>query len=194
MSESELAVAQLILRERQSRDRGWWDRMAGCFAEDSRIDISWFTGSGAEFVRESRRMFGRGDRAVHRLCPPAVQVQGDKALAELPLAIDFRVNLADIEADLVSYARSQYRAQLINGTWRIVRFTSIYERDTLTPAIPGTSLDLDPSEFTGHRRSYRCLSWYLSQRGYRIGQDLLGGDRPEAVAHHYQAEFAWLNE
>jgi hypothetical protein len=194
MSEPEIAVAQLVLRERQSRDRGWWDRMAEFFAEDSSVDISWFTGSGAEFVRESRRMSGRGDRAVHRLCPPSIQVQGDKALAELPMAIEFRISLADIEADLVSYARSQYRARLINDTWRIARFTSIYERDTLTPAVPGTSLDLDPSEFTGHRRSYRCLSWYLSQRGYRIGQDLLGDDQPEAVAHHYQAEFAWLSE
>lgn len=38
------AVTQLVLRERQNRDRGWWDDMAGCFAPDAIIEMSWFTG------------------------------------------------------------------------------------------------------------------------------------------------------
>ena len=35
------AVVQLVLRERQSRDRGWWDDMAECFAPEATIDMSW---------------------------------------------------------------------------------------------------------------------------------------------------------
>jgi hypothetical protein len=141
-------VIQLVLRERRSRDRGWWDQMAACFAGDSVVDMSWFTGSGAEFVRESRRMSGGGwgGHSAHRLSPPAVRVRGDRALAELPLAIEFRVSIGGIEADLTSHARSQYRAQQTGGSWRIARITSIYERDTLIPSVPGTRLDIDPQE------------------------------------------------
>lgn len=187
-------VTQLVLRERQSRDRGWYDRMADCFADDSVVDMSWFDGSGAEFVRESRRMSegGWGGRSVHRLSPPAVRVRGDRALAELPLAIEFRITVGGTEADLTSYARSQYRARRIDGTWRIARITSIYERDTLTPSVPGTQLDIDPEEFAGYRPSYRCLAWYQGRLGIDLRPDLLGDDRPEDVARQYEAEADWL--
>ena len=189
-------VTQLVLRERQSRDRGWWDRMAGCFADESVVDMSWFTGSGAEFVRRSRRMSegGWGGRSGHRLSPPAVRVRGDRALAELPLAIEFRITVDGVEADLISYCRSQYRAQRVDGSWRIARVTSIYERDTLTPSVPGTWLDVDPKELAGHRPSYRCLAWYQSRLGIDLRSDLLGDDRPEDVARQYEAEATWLAE
>jgi SnoaL-like domain len=187
-------VTQLVLRERQCRDRGWWDQMAACFADDSVVDMSWFTGSGPEFVRQSRHMAdgGWGGHSVHRLSPPAVRVSRNRALAELPLAIEFRVSVGGTEADLISYARSQYRAQLADGSWRIVRITSIYERDTLVPSLPGTRLDIDAQDLASYRPSYRCLAWYLSQRGLQMRPDLLGDDQPEAVARQYDAEAAWL--
>lgn len=54
------AATQLVLRERQSRDRGWWADWSQCFAEDSIVDMSWFTGSGAEFVHQTQLRFHRG--------------------------------------------------------------------------------------------------------------------------------------
>ena len=111
---------------------------------------------------------------------------------ELPLAIEFRVPVAGIEADLTSYARSQYRAQLLGGFWRIVAITSIYKRDALVPSVPGTRLDIDAQELTGYRPSYRCLAWFLSRRGLPPRPDLLGDDQPEAVTRQYEAEATWL--
>jgi SnoaL-like protein len=138
------AVAQLVLRERQSRDRGWWDAMASCFTPDAVIDMSWFNGPASEFVRLTRERSANGVWGRHRLSPPTVRVIGDRAWAELPLGIEFRAAVNGVEADLVSYARSQYRAERRDGAWRIARITSIYERDTLTPgrhsaSIPRTS-------------------------------------------------------
>ena len=187
-------VTQLVLRERQCRDRGWWDEMAECFAPGSRVEMSWFSGGGAEFVEASRGMSGRGDYAVHRLSPPAVRVRGDRALAELPLTIEFLVTLGGVEAVLASHARSQYRAERADGAWRIARITSIYERDSLTPSVPGTRLDLDPQAFAPYRRAYRCLAWYLDQKGYHVGADLLGDDRPDGAVRQYAAEAAWLTQ
>jgi len=182
------AVAQLVLRERQSRDRGWWDRWAGCFTKDSIIDMSWFTGSGAEFVGQTRLRSTSGVWGRHRLSPPAVQVNRDRAWAELPLGIEFQITVGGVETDLISYCRSQYRVRRTDdGTWRITGITSIYERDCLTPSVPGTTLALDPAVFATYRPSYRCLAWYLRQTGTDVRSDLLGDEQPEAVARHYRA-------
>lgn len=120
-------------------------------------------------------------------------MNGDRAWAELPLGIEFRISVGGIEADLVSYCRSQYRAQRAEGTWRISRITSIYERDQITAAVPGTTLQLDPAAFAALRPSYRCLAWYLRETGDDVRPDLLCDDDPDAVARHYQAERAWLD-
>jgi hypothetical protein len=135
---------------------------------------------------------GWGGHSMHRLSPPAIRVHGNRALAERPLAIEFRITIGDTEADLTSYARSQYRAQLADGSWRIARITTIYERDTLMPSLPGTRLDIDAQDLADYRPSHRCLAWYLSRRGLKLRPDLPGDDQPEAVARQYEAEAASL--
>lgn len=188
-------VAQLVLRERQSRDRGWYEGMAACFAEDSVVEMSWFSGSGAGFVQATRDMAGRGDLAVHRLSPPTVRIDQDRALVELPLVIERRIDVDGVEADIASACRSQYRARYdVDGVWRIVRITSIYEKDSLTPALPNTRLDIDPQVLAAYRPSYRCLAWDLNRKGYQVGDDHLGDDRPEAVQAQYRDEMTWLHE
>lgn len=185
-------VTQLVLRERSSRDRGWWDEMAACFAADSIVDMSWFNGSGADFVRLTRQASQDGVWGRHRLAPPIVQVQGDRAWAELPLAIEFHIDVDGIEADLVSWCRSQYRCRRAAAGWTVVRITSIYERDMLGPSIPGTQLNISPADFQGSRPSYRCLAWYLRRQGKPLRENLLGDDQPGPVTRQYEAERAWL--
>jgi hypothetical protein len=77
MTDPASEVTQLILRERQSRDRGWYDRMLECYAADSIVDMSWFNGPGPEFVRRSQYMsesrHGWGGHSGHRLSPPAIR-------------------------------------------------------------------------------------------------------------------------
>ncbi|WP_113700021.1 nuclear transport factor 2 family protein [Nonomuraea lactucae] len=188
-------VAQLVLRERQSRDRGWYDDMADCFADDAFVEMSWFSGTGADFVEATRAMAGRGDLAVHRLSPPAVRLHGNRALLELPLVIERRIDVDGVEADIASACRSQYRARRgPDGRWRIVRVTSIYEKDTLSATIPGARLDVDPEILATYRPSYRFLAWDLNRKGYDVGNDHLGDDRPDAVQRQYADEFAWLHE
>ena len=140
-------------------------------------------------------MAGRGDYAVHRLSPPAVRVNGDRALAELPLIIEWRVDIDGTEADLASACRSQYRTvRGADGLWRIAAITSIYEKDTLVPVLPGARLAVDAAQLAGYRSSYRFLAWYLNRKGYTVGDHHLGDDRPEAVTEQYQAEHAWLHQ
>jgi hypothetical protein len=187
------AVMQLVLRERQSRDRGWWEEMAACFAPDATIEMSWFSGSAREFIRQTQERSADGVWGRHRLSPPTVRVEGDRAWAELPLGIEFPVVVDGVDGDLVSYCRSQYRAHRRGGTWRLARIVSIYERDLLIPSVPGTTLPIEAADLLRYRPSYRCLAWYFAQRGTPLADSLLGDDQPAPVARHYLGERAWLN-
>ena len=197
MSDDVSAVIQLIMRERQGRDRGWWQQMRDAYAADSIVDMSWFHGPGHEFVRRSQFMAespsGWNGHSVHRIAVPTVHIHGDRAWAEVPVTIEFRITLDNVEADLVSYCRNQYRATRdAEGVWRIVRLTSIYERDALTSVLPGDPLPVTAAELDGRRPSYRYLAWYQAHLGLTLRDDLLGDDQPDAVARQYDAEHKWL--
>jgi hypothetical protein len=186
------AITQLILRERQGRDRGWWDQMRTAFRPDSTVRLSWFTGSGPEFVERSEAMSSRGDLSVHRMAPPAIAVHGDRAHAEASASIELQIDFDGVAAHLISFTRINYRLSKEDGEWGVVSLDAIYERDTLTPALPGASLKVDPADVAGFRPSYALLALYLERRGYPIGADLLGDDRPGEVAAFYESVHTWL--
>ncbi|AEW98254.1 nuclear transport factor 2 family protein [Streptantibioticus cattleyicolor] len=184
-------VTQLILHERQARDRGWWQAMRERLAPDAAVRLSWFRGTGAEFVTESEEMAARGDNATHHLCPPVVDVHGTRALAEAPATIHIRSELGGVPVDLTSHARLLYRAERRSGRWVITSLDAVYEHDTLLPAVPGTTIDIDPDALRQARPSYRMLARLLNARGYRV-DDLYGDDRPEPVQRLYRSLSAWL--
>jgi hypothetical protein len=184
-------LTQLVLRERQGRDRGWWAQMRACFEPSATIRLSWFEGTAEEFIACSEAMAARGDQASHRLSPPVVHVMGDRAVVELPMTVELRTVIDAVEADLASMGRLLYRAASRDGRWLIARMEAIYQRDTLRPSIPGTRLDVRPEDLAGFRSAYRLLSYDLGRRGYAISQDLPGDDRPEEVEELYRETFRW---
>jgi hypothetical protein len=187
-----VAVSQLCLIERESRDLGRWDRLRACYWPDSRVRISWFNGSGPDFVDGSIDMAKRGVLASHRLGPPAVRLNGDRATVAFIGAIDIPHVVKGIDCYLSSYARFLYRAERREGRWGLMMFEAIYMRDELAPAIPGQLLVIEPGEVTDFRRSYRMLSYLLSSQGYRVNHELPGEDRPETVKAILAEGDAWL--
>ena len=83
-----VAVQQLILRERLSRDLGVWEQMRDCFHDDSTVRLTWIDASGPEFVRRSKEMAERNVKAIHQLDPILVTLAGDRAIAQLGAIID----------------------------------------------------------------------------------------------------------
>ncbi|WP_326837526.1 nuclear transport factor 2 family protein [Amycolatopsis rhabdoformis] len=191
-SDSITSITQTILRERQARDRGWWERMRDCIRPDAAIRLSWFQGTGAEFVVQSEKMAERGQQAVHRLFPPVVTVSGARAVAEMAVAIEFRDVIGGVEADLSSYARLVYRLEKSEDAWRVVALDGIYERDAIVPVVPGDVPDLDRTLLAKFRAPYRFLGYYFADHGYSVSEDLYGDDRPAQVADLYRHTSAWL--
>jgi SnoaL-like domain len=176
------AVTQLVLAERESRDLGHWNTMRACFHPDARVRISWFTGSGEDFVKGSIDMARRNVLAKHRLGPVRVRLAGERALATLTGIIDIPASLGGVDVQLSSHARFLYRAERRAERWALSGFDAIYRRDELTAVIPGQAIPVTAAQLAGFRPSYRMLSFVLTSQGYAVNSDLAGEDRPDTVA------------
>ena len=133
MTESIADLVQVVAHEREGRDRGWWDQMARCYHPDSRVRSMWFTGTG-HGLRERLTRHGSPGRP---LTAPAFGSRRasfvvQRAIVSMPMAIEFRIELHGVEADLISYARGIYRLERRDGRYKICDLSTIYERDTLT--------------------------------------------------------------
>jgi hypothetical protein len=65
------------------------------------------------------------------------------------------------------------------------------ERDTLTAAVPGEQLRIDPNLLAPLRPSYRLGAYVFGLRGLTIDHELPGDDRPDQVAGLYADAFQW---
>jgi hypothetical protein len=185
------AVSQLVLRERLSRDLGLWEQMRDCFHDDSVVRISWINASGPEFVRRSKEMAERNVKASHRLGPILVTLAGDRAIAQLAGTIDIPFTLKGIEVMMSGYARFLLRAERRERVWRLSGFDVIYQRDEITPLIPGQTVVVDPETVNSFRPSYRLLSYCLASGGFPVRNDLPGVDRPDLVDALTREIYGW---
>ena len=48
-------ITQLVLHERQGRDRGWWKRMSAAFLPTSTVNLGWSSGSAPDFAARPKR-------------------------------------------------------------------------------------------------------------------------------------------
>lgn len=187
------AITQLILRERESRDLGRWERMRDCFWPESLVRVSWYHGNGEGFVAGSMDMARRGVLAKHRVTPILVNLNGDRSVAAMPSIIDLPVKLQGVELVLSVHARFLYRSEKRSGTWRLTGFDAIYMRDELTPAVPGQTIAIDPQELTRFRPTYRLLSYFMASHGYQVNPNLAGEDRPDLVKALNDELYGWAN-
>ncbi|GGF31771.1 nuclear transport factor 2 family protein [Subtercola lobariae] len=189
------AVIQVVLAERQARDRGWWDRMADSFWPDSTVRLSWHKGSGAGFVAGTQAIAERGQEiALHQLSAPVAHVRGDRAFVESTATMRMAVNIDGVAGNLTTTVRLNYRLERRDGRWRIFSLDAIYENTTLFPAVPGQVITVDPDELTGYRSSYALLAWNIARRGITPSTEDLGDDRPDDVKAFYDGVWSWLEQ
>lgn len=185
-------ISQLVVRERQCRVRHLTDQLRECFHPDATVTTSWLKGSAAAFVSSTAGASAR-TRApiINRLGHPLVYESGRRAVVELPSTTTRWIPVNGVEAELASFMRLLYRVERRDGVWRISDLTAINEGDTLTPAVPGTDLRVDPDAVVQLRHSYRFLAYTRSLEGETVSPDLYGIDQPDVVASLYEDAFAW---
>lgn len=193
MSENDsdlVSVLALVTHERQARDRGWWSSLARCYTPEATIQASWFNGTAVEYIELSKRMFDQTPSS-HRLGLPVIDVNGTRAIVEVPITIEFRGTFRGVEVDVASHMRTLHRAEKRDGDWRFAASVAIFDHDTMTPATPAATLTLTPDDLQGTRPSYRMLSLWMTELGYTVPADRYGVDRPAELTALYDDTYAW---
>ncbi|SHI75957.1 bile acid 7-alpha dehydratase [Propionispora hippei] len=183
------AIKELIEFERFCRDNALWEEMKKCYAQDSKVIISWFQGTGHEFVEASSKMKGR---APHKIYNTQIWLANGKAVAIMLVTIQIRIILNGFPVELMSDAKLVFCTEKIDGLWYIVSMEGIYEKDSLVPVFPNSNINLPLDDLAEYRESYACLSYTLNREGYDVDSNLPGIDRPDLVEKLYENAKAWL--
>ena len=187
-------VADIILRERMARDNRIWDEMTACYHPDSLVEVSWFRGTGAEFVEMSKKAVRPGSVNInfHLMTPPVVNVSGDRAISETPCTLRSFSLMKDVEISFQGFVRLFWRAQRDGDRWLLAGLRCLYLKDEIHGRDPGKQPVFDEEKLASYRDAYRYTSANLANIGIEVSDDLPGADRPEMVTALRGGEKAWL--
>ena len=190
-----VAVADMIQRERAARDSAAWEEMATYYHPESIIEVAWFKGSGAEFVRATQKNWrSAGNINFHELGAAVVTLGRDRAVAEMACTLHGFHTRNGVDVKSTGYIRLLWRAQKVNGRWLIAGLRALYIRDLLQPCNPNLQVVLDEAEVAAYRPSYRFLTATLKYLGRKPKSDLPGVDQPGTAEALRKAEHMWLRE
>ena len=187
-------VADLILRERLARDCRDWDEMAACYHPASLVEVSWFKGTGAEFVQMTRGAARPSDVNVnfHLMTPPVVNVLGDRAISETPCGLRSFSKMGEGEISFQGFVRLYWRAVREADRWLIAGLRCLYVKDEIGGRDPAFQPVFDPEKLRTYRDAYRFTSANLANLGISVRDDLPGMDRPETMTALRTGERDWL--
>lgn len=183
----------LVRRERFARDRRRFDVMRDCFHADAHVVTSWYDGVGADaYVEATRARMAKGGGGTHWVFPTHADIAGDRATVESPALITSRTRLHGVEVDFKVFCRFFSRAVREDGTWKLLTFRVLFERDTLCPVDPDEALPVDREILAKLRPSYKHIAYIQESRGYAVNPNHMGDDRLEELDRFYAGESAWL--
>jgi SnoaL-like protein len=173
------------------RDAGLWDRFATVWHEDGVMQATWFQGPYREFIEANRRGWAEGVRILHFLGGTAVDVQGDRAIAQTKMTIAQRADVDGVACDVVCTGRFYDFFAERDGRWGLVLRQPIYERDRIDPVDPAAVPALDRERLAAWPEGYRHLAYLQSGLGFAVKPDMpqLTGD---AVEDLYRRGAQWL--
>ena len=191
MSDSE-EIRELVQNWAVWRDAGDWERFATLWHPDGVMMATWFQGPATDFIRVSQEGFDRGVRILHFLGGSAVDVNGDRAIAQTKMTITQRAQLHGVEVDVVCTGRFYDFLERRGGRWGITLRQPIYERDRLDPVDPAARLELDADQLARFPDGYRHLAYLQTEIGYDVKRDMPGLTGRE-VESLYERGARWLN-
>ncbi len=164
------------------RDAGDWARFRTVWHDDGVMNATWFQGGFEEFIRVSREGFERGVRILHFLGGTALEVVGDRAIAQTKMTISQRGPVEGVECDVVCTGRFYDFLERRDGRWGLVVRQPIYEKDRADPVDPAAHLELDRELLGRFPDGYRHLAYVQTQIGYAVKPDMPGLTGPEVDA------------
>ena len=189
--QQELLIRRMIERWAVWRDAGDWERFATVWHPDGVMMATWFQGPYADFIRVTREGWAKGVSILHFLGGSAIEVAGDRAIAQTKMTISQRGPVDGVLCDVVCTGRFYDFVVRHEGEWKLLHRQPIYEKDRIDPVDPAARLVLDAEALARLPAGYRHLAYIQTRIGYTVKLDMpmLQG---EAVQHLYQRGARWL--
>jgi hypothetical protein len=191
MSDDRQLIRDLVENWVVWRDAGDWERFRTVWHDDGVMMATWFQGSADDFIRVSREGFERGVRILHFLGGTAIDVAGDRAVAQTKMTIAQRAEVHGVACDVVCTGRFYDFLERRDGRWGLVLRQPIYEKDRLDPVDPAASLELDAELLARFPEGYRHLAYLQTRIGYEVKRDMPGLTGSE-VERLYARGATWL--
>ena len=187
-----LAIRDLIENWAVWRDAGDWERFATVWHADGVMNATWFQGPAADFIRVTREGWAKGVSILHFLGGSAIEVAGDRGIAQTKMTISQRADVDGVTCDVVYTGRFYDFLEKRDGAWGIVLRQPIYEKDRLDPVDPSAKLKLDDELLSQFPDGYRHLGYVQTAAGFDVKRDMPGLIGPE-VELLYRRGAAWLD-
>lgn len=189
--QDELRIRRLVERWAVWRDAGDWERFATVWHPDGQMMATWFQGPFADFIRVTQEGWGKGVSILHFLGGSAIDMDGDRAIAQTKMTISQRGLVDGVPCDVVCTGRFYDFVTKHEGDWKLLHRQPIYEKDRIDPVDPSAQLELDAVQLAAFPEGYRHLAYIQTRIGYRVKLDMpmLKGS---AVEDLYRRGAQWL--
>ncbi|MBN8752485.1 MULTISPECIES: nuclear transport factor 2 family protein [Variovorax] len=189
--QQELLIRQMIERWAVWRDAGDWERFATVWHPEGVMMATWFQGPYTEFIRVTQEGWAKGVSILHFLGGSAIEVAGERAIAQTKMTISQRGMVEGVLCDVVCTGRFYDFVVKHGGEWKLLHRQPIYEKDRIDPVDPAATVKLDAAVLAGLPEGYRHLTYIQQRIGYTVKLDMpmLKGPAVEAL---YARGARWL--
>lgn len=187
----ELLIRRMVERWAVWRDAGDWERFATVWHPDGVMMATWFQGPWHEFIRVTKEGWARGVSILHFLGGSAIEVAGDRAIAQTKMTISQRGLVEGVPCDVVCTGRFHDFVVRHEGEWKLLHRQPIYEKDRVDPIDPAQVPRFDAEALAASPAGYRHLAYIQTRIGYRVKLDMPQLTGPE-VEDLYRRGAAWL--
>ena len=167
-----IEIRELIERWAIWRDAGDWERFATVWDEDGVMMATWWQGPWRDFIRVTREGWAKGVRILHFLGNSAIDVAGDRAIAQTRMTISQRGRVEGVLCDVNCTGRFyDFVVRRAEG-WKLLHRQPIYEKDRIDPVDPNARVQLDTALLERMPEGYRHLAYMQTRIGYDVKMDM----------------------
>lgn len=189
--QQELLIRRMIERWAVWRDAGDWERFATVWHPAGVMMATWFQGPYTEFIRVTKEGWAKGVSILHFLGGSAIEVAGERAIAQTKMTISQRGMVDGVLCDVVCTGRFYDFVEKHEGEWKLLHRQPIYEKDRIDPVDPAATVKLDADVLAGLPEGYRHLTYIQQRIGYTVKLDMPMLKGP-AVEELYRRGARWL--
>src|SRR4051812_46614999 len=186
-----LEIRELVERWAVWRDAGDWERFATVWHPEGVMMATWFQGPFADFIRVTQEGWAKGVSILHFLGGSAIEVAGDRAIAQTKMTISQRGPVEGVLCDVVCPGRFSDFVIKHEGQWKVLHRQPIYEKARIDPVDPAADLSLDAAELAKFPEGYRHLAYIQTRIGYKVKMDMPMLKGP-VVEELYRRGARWL--